>query len=474
MSQVTSARAAEILFSAVEGDTVTLAKPLPWDLPAGATVSVATLKYRPFAAPGSASFDETLSGWLRFVDLVAEHAARALGTAGAADLGFDLEIGQPFSFTSSFLALGRYGDAWPDAQDLPRAARAILAGTAAHVAAHARRYRGVRLVDGFFANDLDVPCAAGPPGVSGLARRTPGALRRLWSPLDPTADAASFAPVPAGSRDLTLAFPELEATALGPRGFARDLAPVGIAGPGGIHGRAGRGPGRPSCDVWLVGPGIDPRLFAPALSEDRAAAVAAKIAARQYAFFLHKGAAAVAIHAFSRRKAYAGQGPGLLAEAEGAGARAAGPLPALAALGRMARILGGGLDDPPGAPARLELRALADCHGHAQAPARGGRPALANRDHFVFLPFQVSARRFAIVYYVMTLDTSADLPPERYEVSIGGLPGALVGASAREAVRDGAVSVEVLARAPDEATLALEATDAPRLLVLEVEGPPAP
>ena len=91
LSDVTTYRAAEILFTAISGNTLTLSKPLPAAVSAGQTVKIAVLKYRPFSVPGSADYNETLAGWNRYVATVSELAMAAMGTTGAADKGFDLE-----------------------------------------------------------------------------------------------------------------------------------------------------------------------------------------------------------------------------------------------------------------------------------------------------------------------------------------------------------------------------------------------
>lgn len=477
LSRLSSRRSAEILFTSVDGGRVTLSRPLPFDLPQGAQVRVTTLKYRPFAAPGSAGFEETLAGWLRFVNRVAEVATAALGTRGAADVGFDLEIGQSTTFAASFLALGRYGDAWTDALDVRATAREIVARTALHADGAPSLFSGARLVDGFAGTDLAASSGAEPPRVSGLARRTPGSLRRLWSPFEANADGAALAdwlPVGADTGLASaerLAFPELEATALSGQDFVRDLAPVATRAGTGNHGRLVRGPEIPGCDVWLVGPGIDPRLFAPDMPKDRADSVSAKIVARQYAFFLHKGAAAVALHAWPVRASFGVHGAGLLQRRDDGAVVAT---PALVALGRMQRALreATGPADP-GAGRSVTVLSVRDCHGHVQIPARGGRPPLRNRDQLVLLPFQVNPRRIVVAYYVMTLDTTVDLAPESYDLVLGGVgpPAAQVRASAYDPVRD--LPVPVIAPEPTGGDLhvTVEATDAPRLLVLDIEKP---
>ena len=91
-SDLTDYWAAEVLITGINGNTVTLSKPLPKTLSAGTRARMATLKYRPFSKPGSANYNRTLEGWKRYVGTVSSFVARKLGTAGTASLGFDLEI----------------------------------------------------------------------------------------------------------------------------------------------------------------------------------------------------------------------------------------------------------------------------------------------------------------------------------------------------------------------------------------------
>ncbi len=53
----------------------TLSKPLPKALTNSQSVGMATLKYRPFSAPGSADYLETIVGWQRYAGTVAKFAA---------------------------------------------------------------------------------------------------------------------------------------------------------------------------------------------------------------------------------------------------------------------------------------------------------------------------------------------------------------------------------------------------------------
>jgi hypothetical protein len=109
LSNLTPGWAAEALITAIEGNTVTLSKPLPKAIAANTKVSMTTLKYRPFSPPGTADYDETLAAWQRYVQTVADFAAHALGTVdSSSDKGFDLEIWNELTFGSNFLCINTY------------------------------------------------------------------------------------------------------------------------------------------------------------------------------------------------------------------------------------------------------------------------------------------------------------------------------------------------------------------------------
>ena len=108
LSGLTDYWAAEALLTAIEGKTVRLSKPLPKALSAEKPVSMATLKYRPFSVPGSADYRKTMAGWLEYVDVITAFVTETLGTAAAADKGFDLEIWNELTFGTHFLYVNDY------------------------------------------------------------------------------------------------------------------------------------------------------------------------------------------------------------------------------------------------------------------------------------------------------------------------------------------------------------------------------
>ena len=93
-------------------NTVTLAEPLGAEarkirdvdaqLP-GIQVYLHTLKYQPFAPPGTAEFEATFGGWLQYLQFVLDFAVQQTGRDD-----FDVEIWNELSFGSSFLRIENY------------------------------------------------------------------------------------------------------------------------------------------------------------------------------------------------------------------------------------------------------------------------------------------------------------------------------------------------------------------------------
>jgi len=66
LANLSDYRAGEALITGIERNAVLLSKPLPKDLgKAGAKVTVTTFRYRPFSAPGTEDYRNTIGGWKR-------------------------------------------------------------------------------------------------------------------------------------------------------------------------------------------------------------------------------------------------------------------------------------------------------------------------------------------------------------------------------------------------------------------------
>ena len=106
LSNLTDYRMAEVIITAVNHATrtVTLSKPLPVALSAGAPVTLHTIRYLPLFEPGMPEYEATVKGWVAYARTV----ARAVCDAGVTE--FDMEIWNELTFGSRFLSINDYYD----------------------------------------------------------------------------------------------------------------------------------------------------------------------------------------------------------------------------------------------------------------------------------------------------------------------------------------------------------------------------
>ena len=474
--------AAEALITKIEGDAVTLSKPLPKDLgAAGAKISMATLKYRPFGPPETPEYKETLDGWTRYARAVAKFAAQTLGTTGKPDLGFDMEIWNELSFGSNFTVINQYYQpkAFEYREDLVWGA--IVTATADAAEAHPADFAGVIFCDGF-ANTIPWPSAGSePPRVAAMSKHPyPG---RHTYPKDkgrgPIINALfKEEPNTAFYPSFSVNFPEYFATYLQTESVMRDLAPLTTDIYGGKHGRTARilnGKIVP-VELWFTENGFAPNENG---ITDREAALAlkARTTSRFYCFCLGKGMERLYLFAALEKDLWLG----LVNEnfVEYAKKNATYPADDSAfvspALRTMARIVAHieqdkkDLDPKLTATRKITVASITDTHNNFQfkGDATPEHPTLYDRDTLAILPLQVNARRFVIPYYVVTYDVQKPLTPEKFTVHLNGLKGATATVSAYDPINDKPVLVTIKQRGADFLALEVLAADYPYLLTVQ-------
>lgn len=484
LSQLTDYWAAEAFVTKVDGPTVTLSKPLPKDIADGTDVPLATLKYRPFSAPGSDDYKATIAGWRHYVDTLAKFVAGALGTTNRPDKGFDMEIWNELTFGSQFLSVNNYYADKPLKYDENGIWGSLVKETAAFADAHPAEFRGVLFGDGF-ANTIPWPSSSTEPARIGAIDKHPYAGRRNYpkdnyqgDTLNALYEKDPFVPT------YTALFPEYFATALQTETMIREMAPIVNDLFGTKRGRLGRvinGKVVP-CSTWITEVNIGPVEDDPNVTPKRALAIKAKTTARYFCFFLNKGLTQLDLFAASGGDKDLGivqdnfldlaKKPGAVYPPDDAPYTA----PALAVTGRIAARMRQGLDAKLTRTRPLSVAALSDTHDHVQFHGDGtpAHPDLFDRDVFAFLPFQVNAHRFVIPYYVMTRDVAKDLAPENFTLTVGGLHGGGATVTAFDPISNRPVTVSIVRRAPNALTLKLTAADYPYLLTVQEAEPPEP
>ncbi len=506
LSNLTGYWAAEALITGISGNTVTLSKPLPASIgngkgviPAGTTVSMATLKYRPFSPPGTPEYAATMAGWLKYVDLVARTMAADLDTSGSADLGFDMEIWNELTFGVAFLDINNYDTLHPHAYAPGNPLNPsgiwsnLVAATATYATTHPDDFAGVQFCDGF-GNTIPWPASSQEPARIAAISKHPYAGRLTYPG---QLGEAGVTPSNALGRPdwrpfvphYTALFPEYFAEGLQTETMIRDASPISSTVNGSYHGRDARligGKVVPSA-VWISEVNIVPNENGIADSTT-ALALKARTSARYLAFYLNKGVTQLDFYGAAAGDTGAGMvRDNFLAYAAHANAypRDDGPYtsPALAVIGRMAARVREGLDRSLTAATarRLQVLGIGDTHNHVQFRGDGtaAHPDLYDRDVFAFLPYQVNAHRFVIPYYVMTRDVlhvynphaTGDrryrMPPEQFTLQIAGLHAQGAAISAYDPINNRAVPVRVLAASPHGVTLQVTAADYPYLLTVQ-------
>ncbi len=470
LNNLTDYWAAEALILKIDGNTVTLSKPLPKEIRAGTRVPMATLKYRPFSEPGSDDYKETIAGWDRYVGTVAAFISDALGTVGKPDRGFDLEIWNELTFGDWFLYINSYykpelvkykeQDIWAN----------LVKETAAYVDAHADDLAGVRISDGF-ANTIPWPASSMEPARVTAISKHPYAGRKNYpkdeyqgTRLNALGQEDQYVPT------YSACFPEYYGTGLQTETMIRELAPIPNDVYGTRHDRDAR-PGNP-CTVWITEVNYAPNedgVTDPA----EALALKAKTTARYLAFLTNKGVDRLTFYAAAGSDLSLGMmQDNFLEYARKNSTYPAddGPYtsPALRVMGRMAAKLGEGLDAGLTQTRALTVDGISDTHDHFQFAGDGtaAHPPLYDREVFALLPFQANARRFVIAYYVMTRDVKLPYAPREFAVEVSGINTRGATFTAYDPISDRAVPVKVAATGANTVRLGLTATDYPYLLIV--------
>lgn len=395
--------AAEALVTNIEGNTVTLSKPVPKAVKAGTRVPMATLKYRPFSPPGSDDYRETVAGWQRYVATVAAFVTECLGTKGAADRGFDMEIWNELTFGSQFLCANNYYKPELEKYDGNSIWGNLVKETAAYVDGHPGDFAGVRFGDGF-SNTIPWTASSQEPARITALGKHPYAGRKTYpkdeyqgTNLNALGKEDKYVPA------YTACFPEYFGTGLQTETLLRDSAPLTTDIYKTLHGRNAR-PGNP-CTLWITEVGYAPNEDG-ITDRELGLVLKAKTTARYLAFLLNKGVDKLTLFSAAGGDLWLGQVLDSFLEYTRTNTAypaddAAYTSPSLRVMGRMSAKISDGLDATLQDTRALTVEGLSDTHDHFQFAGDGTpeHPPLYDREVFAFLPHQVNARKFVVAYY---------------------------------------------------------------------------
>ena len=525
---------------------------LPFDIKAGQFNLVQT-KYQPFqgsklkdGTPVPAA-QETVDGWMKYVESVAKSALEALGTAGQPDAGFDIEVWNEQTFGSNFLNINNYYEEKiqfaepytythtremqpgfaPDARlkFTSKDAYVILPMTIDWYAERTKEFPGVRVISGFsnqwpwdngkelwdhqagfsrhyytggwFDVDPEHPINGKNTGNIDAQGNFDGTKdNRDWHTIVP---GTNFVPT------LRIGFPEFMHSGFKTEMLSRDITPDSRWAYMNGHGRYTHNGDFHTAQVWQTEVNYDRNAFADMVSKaakiDRndprmlpvMQRLAGKSMLRQYLFHAAKGL--YRIYIFSPQPDPNGIGtlPQSFYDALDKNdyklndeVRKQIP-PEFTGLTWLTKLMKSGEELP--ATRNLRVNELVEYQPRLLF-AGDGTPAHPNRwfrDQFAFMPYQLSANKFVIPYYVMTIDMSKvwdekkepldparyDMPVQDYEVTIGNVAGRGATATAYDPLSNTVLPVKIVAATPDTLTVRLQTTDYPRILTI-TEAKPGP
>jgi hypothetical protein len=520
-----------------------LSAPLPKALPAGPLV-LADLKYHPFSGPILADgtpnpwAQETVEGWKTYVRTVCEFAKQTLGTAGQNDAGFDLEVWNELTFGSDFLDEQNYYEprrsfktdlVYKNHGFVAEGPMSILPITVDYVNDPKSGLPGVKVISGF-SNQWPWDSGATMwPGQAGFSRHFYTSLNAdipfnsVCGFLSPeTIDRPGEGPINAlgfldgrrNGRDwhtvapgsyyvptLHISMPELWQYGYKIEYITRDIQP--FPGLWDQHFRfSNPGDGHPA-EVWMTETNTARSGFLSKLQEQLGVAsedsalvrlshhLGAKAILRTFVFQASKGVHTIELYAARHQDLE----DAVIPEAFfGALEKSYHVLTEdvrtqigeqLTVLSRVVGLMRKGEDLPVIRP--LGVSEVVEHKPRLVSKGDGTleHPDQYNRDDFAFLPFQLSANRFAIGYYVVTRDmTSAcrpelsvldparyDMRPQLFDITITNVAGARANISAWDPFDNREIAVPVLARTNTALTVQLETVDYPRFLIIKESEP---
>ncbi|WP_159882581.1 PA14 domain-containing protein [Paenibacillus puerhi] len=495
-----------------------LSAPLPRAIAKG-DLMLRLFKYQPFSGatfqdgtPNPAA-QETLDGWVRYVKTVTNYVKKNLGTAGAADAGFDLEVWNEYTFGSQFLNINNYYKpgftfgspiSYSAGENTMTGPEIILPLTVNVVKDKANQLPGVKVISGF-SNQR--PWENGTEnwfGMDGFSRH-PYTGYDLINPeafniqqdkiLDDSRAPSTFVP------EYISFFPEKWFYAVQTEFIVRDVQP--FPGPWSLHGRYSNPGNGKTAEVWMSEVNMARLNFARELMRQTGATnqdpallnvmhrIGAKSTLRHYTFFSNKGVKAVTL--FSAKDSDMSNGVIPLAFFDElrknkyvltpAIREKAGPQ--LRALANTVNLLktGDSIDNPRD----LQVTAIQDPAPKLEFKGAGSTQNPDRFEDLAILPTQLKANKFAVGYYAVTrnlaetrdagkdlLDAARyDMAPKMYEVTFSNVQGQGAKVSSYDPIENRTIPVTVTKATAGTITVQLETVDYPRFLIIEelAKGP---
>lgn len=424
-------------------DKIQLSKPLSRDVRVGEILQIQVLRYRPLYPAGTPEYEDTLRGWLRYVDLVTRTVG---GLLGGDD--YDVEIWNELTFGSAFLDVNNYFEPTltfpsPERDFLSPGGRAWELGNRTVQwlkSAHPR----LTVIWGFSNTTFfHVPVAQLPAHTDGQSYHPYGTDRRCYVDLVKHREALLLDKyIPPGC-------------SIQPEGFAhtwqqteslmRLIAPAArTAHPVGSH----------SFFHFITEHGFSPASIGitdPTQAQD----AKRKFLLRGPMLWLNKGVSALYVNDLYESD---DAGMGVFAANGTVGT-------AMRALHELTMRFAGA--DPLVHPRQLWIEVEHDGADPAAVSGDTDGRGLKQSETVAFLPFQVSASRFVIGAYIMTQNFPSPLAPQRYHLTIHGLNSATTTMKFYASESAAVHRLEVARSTAASLTVVVSLTDVPGLIEIE-------
>ena len=458
------------LVTAVSGRQITLSKPVGTNIPAGATLVINTLLHKPWSAKGSSDYNNTMNGWLAYLGAASTFMQSVLGTAGASDLGFDIEIWNETSFGSDFLDINNYYSSQQVAEQyvngIPAVIPDIVAQSSAYIEANPTQFAGVRVSDGFASVSPIQASSSEPVAVSALSKHPyPSPLSYPsdddgYDGLDVDGNVTSFIPT------YDIYTHEYFSTAINPFTLARDISTTTNSFGGVDHGQNARtinGAVAP-VSVWMTEIGTATGNIG-VTDPNAIALLTAKGTLR--ALFFNLGIGVERVYVFT------GIGDTTSLALVPTSAPTTPTLVLTALKDALAFIAGNDAGASAGTLAYL---------GYSLAFAGGSTPALLfdgnggttpdfvqPSDH-VLIPVQVTPTRTAFIHWFSALDMRNTMSSVPVVLTLVGLPGGTPVLTAFDPIGNASVPAVLSAQGDGALTINTMASDSPFILVVDQTG----
>lgn len=450
--------AAEVMITAVDASTgeCQLSKPLTWELSVDQPVRVTTLKYAPLYPVGTAEFEATAAGWVKYALMLCDLAH----AAGHEE--FDIEIWNELSFGSNFVNIDNYYEKGKPPYAGKRADLLNRGGSSWELArrtieAVKAKYPRVRCIWGW-SNTTFYHCAVEklPPGTDGQSYHPYGtgviAMPKAEAHQDhPEFNMEGYTPT------LDIRMSEGWAhTFMKTEGIMRLLNPAD---------RQKQPAGTERFYHYMTEHGVAPAECG-ARSEEEAWRVKAWCALRSYCLWLNKGVDV--LHYFQAADGPGGMGilPLEVVKLPGEVKWEDVATPPMRAIRGMRECFAGA--EPVAETERVKLDVDFEAVGKVGMifEGDGKHPGLSHKDVLAVLPFQTGKRKMVIAVYVMTYDVMKPMPEESYRLTLKGLGGAVKAASLSDPLTGKKEDVKTAGGA-DGVKMEIKVADTPRFLSLE-------